>query len=127
MPGWLAAGGGLLMLLIQLGCGRRTEAGPGAAFDKALEQARQASVNAAEATECALTAAATPAVDRKAVISKLDGAEVATRAAARAVADAVGLNRNCRKHWDATCDYRVGSVEVMLGSTKDARERTCNH
>ena len=110
------------------GCssGKDSSGGRSALIGAALKQAHQASVNAAEVTECALTAVATASVERKVVVFKVDAAEVATRAATRALENALGLYETCRDRWDQTCDYKAATVTAMLGSTKDAREGACS-
>jgi hypothetical protein len=108
------------------GCGGKDGGGGRSAqIGAALKQAHQASVNAAEVTECALTAVATASVDRKVVVFKVDAAEVATRAATRALENALGLYQTCRDRWDPACDYKAATVTAMLSSTKDAHEGAC--
>jgi hypothetical protein len=112
-------------LLATAGCSKPSGGEYASAVNAALKQAHQASMNAAEVTECALTATSRASVDRAVVLHKVDSAEMATRAATRALENALQLNETCRDKWDQACEHTAATVGIMMLSTKDTMDHIC--
>jgi hypothetical protein len=116
---------GFSWVLTIAGCNKPSGGEYAGAVNAALKQAHQASVNAAEVTECALTATSKASVDRAVVLHKVDSAEMATRAATRALENALQLNDTCRDKWDQGCEQKAATVGIMMLSTKDTMDHVC--
>jgi hypothetical protein len=97
----------------------------GAAISKALQQARQAVADGAQAAECALTAGARLPATKDRLMLILDAAEGATGAADRVMAGVARLDAECRERWDANCDYLAANVEIQSGVAKDRVGLAC--
>jgi hypothetical protein len=112
-------------LLATAACRKPSGGEHASAVNAALKQAHQASMNAAEVTECALTATAQASVARAVVLYKVDAAEMATRAATRALEQALLLNETCRDQWDQACEHKAATVGIMLLSTRNTMDTVC--
>ncbi|HXI56321.1 MAG TPA: hypothetical protein VNO55_09695 [Polyangia bacterium] len=120
----------LLVVIALGGCGQKSgEKGPqdrGAAISKALQQARQAVADGAQAAECALTAGAKLPATKGRLMLILDAAEGATGAADRVMGAVARLDGECRARWDASCDYLAANVEIQSGVARDRVGLACD-
>jgi hypothetical protein len=119
----------LVAAIVLPSCGQKSGGkGPGdriAAISKALQQARQAVADGAQAAECALTAGARMPATKDRLLMILDAAEGATGAAHRVMSAMVALDEKCRDSWDANCDYLAANVEIQTGVAKDRVGLAC--
>jgi hypothetical protein len=117
------------MVIALGGCGQKSgDSGPqdrGAAISKALQQARQAVADGAQAAECALTAGSKLPASKDRLMLILDAAEGATGAADRVMGGVARLDGECRQRWDANCDYLAANVEIQSGVAKDRVGLAC--
>ena len=128
--GWASSG------LVASGCDRQSggarSAERAAAFTKAVQGVREAAANAAQASECALTAVARLSITsplgketKQQLFLSADAAEGATGAADRAAAELQRLDAQCWERWDANCDYLMARIAIMGETAKDRRGLGC--